>query len=283
MTDYVNTREIMVNALQRSGHHAFVMELLRSTDKFCFLNCIRDHRIYSRRYILSHPEERFLNDLDLDLDEEMKGSRQAKNLFVYNTEMHSTADAQAIFYHPELPSSIGASKNRHFVTWLRDPLNNLASLFQSASRLRNAGKIKGRLSDQPKLKAARALWIDHMQQVEHPTDGIAIVFNRWLRDDSYREAIFAKFSLPMPPRADVTTRWGNGSSFSRFEAGQKAPSIDELERRCELFMDDQEFRELFADREFSDQIDLFFSLHPELVALSDRWNKLRKFAPAPHR
>ena len=46
MQRYVNKCEVMVNAVQRSGHHAFILELLAATDRHLFLNCVKGERIY---------------------------------------------------------------------------------------------------------------------------------------------------------------------------------------------------------------------------------------------
>jgi hypothetical protein len=282
MTDFTNDREIMVNALQRSGHHAFILEIFQTTERYCFLNCIRDEKVYHRRYILTDPKERFLNDMNLDLGKEISGEKEKKNLIIYNTEMMSTLDARRMFDSPVLQDAVGSSRRRYFVTWLRDPLNNIASLFQTARRLTAAGKLSGPVSLQPRLHDARCLWQDHWRLIKQETSSsnekIGLVFNRWLRDDQYRKAFYDEIDQAMPDRVSETSRWGRGSSFSRYEKGQPAPSPTELESRCDHFIDDPEYQVLFADRQFMIEVDSFFDAHPELDSLSVRWDRLRKAA-----
>lgn len=265
----------MVNALQRSGHHAFVMELLSSTDQHCFLNCISNAKVYRRKFIEGKPDERFGNDMNLDLDAEISGPKARKNLIVFNTEMYASQDAQGLFESPMLQANIGASETRAFVTWMRDPLNNMASLFQIAIRSARAGKIAGRLSEHPKLVKARGVWMDHWQTVRRKDYGYGLVFNRWLRDDDYRRSFYERLDLPMPERFGETSRWGRGSSIARFAKGQAAPSVEDMEARYALFMDDPEFQRLFAERSFVSEIDAFFEEHATLTELAASWEKLR--------
>ncbi len=268
----------MVNSMQRSAHHAFIMELLGSTDRHCFLNCISDSSLFRRKFIQSNPEKRFINDLNLNLDDEITGNLTPKELLVYSVEMLLTDKALDIFHDEKTKKSAGKSASRFYVTWLRDPINNLASHFnrakKNAARTGDASSMK--IEENEKLKAATEVWVDHWQQVKSQDAGIGIVANLWWRDDEYRTQIFEKLGLAVPHRNLKMTQWGGGSSFEGYHVDQAAPSIEDLESRYELYLDDEDFLAIFRDPEFRNAVEDFFSSFPELGNLSSVWNEIKQ-------
>ena len=277
MQKYVNKCEVMVNAVQRSGHHAFILELLAATDSHLFLNCVKGERIYFPRFIRANPADRFVTDMQLSLEAEMSDQKAEKKLVVYNTELCLTDEALAIFRSPVKQAALGESERKFFVTWLRDPLNNMASFFNRVGAFRAAERRKLGISiaQDDKIIKAKKIWCDHWAAIRKGEDHIGLIFNLWMRDDAYRADFFARLGLSPPPRASETSRWGVGSSFAKYEHGQAAPEANDLETRCDRFMRNPQFHEVFADEPFAEAIDSFFAAFPQLASLEERWARLR--------
>jgi len=253
--EFVNQREIMVNALQRSGHHAFIDWLLLNCPKHLFLNCPRQDKFFRRGFIIGNPEARFLNDLNLSLDREMSGDLTPKELLVYNAENSSTEEALRIFNSEHKLASIGRSKAQFFVVWLRDPFNNFASLCKRARRLlRHSPDSSWYREGVEKLNLCCDLWVDHFEAYRAAADGrsglVPLVYNRWLADPAVRSELADRFGIGSQRDVVHTVKWGGGSSFSDYFEGQAAPTSKELENRWQAVKDLPFFRELFRRERF---------------------------------
>ena len=252
--EYTNQREILVNAMQRSGHHAFIDWILKNQPGHLFLNCVADERFYRPRFIRSNPELRFVNDLNLDLDEELSGNLKLKELLLYNCENYSTDQALEIFNSPKKPRKIGTSKTQIFVVWLRDPFNNFASLAKRSAtgpRIKNPENVKAAIEN---LSTARDLWIDHFRQFEAATKGetefVPALYNRWLDDADARIELAQKFGISSDATADTIVKWGGGSSFTGYSEQESAPDKSSLEARWEELASNEIYVELFKHDDF---------------------------------
>jgi len=268
--DLVNEREIMISALQRSGHHAFVDWLLKNCPRHLFLNCVTDERFMRPTFIAGKPEARFVNDLDLSVDRENAGDLTKKELLVYNMESFSVEDAEKVFRSENKVARIGASKQEFFVIWLRDPFNNLASLSRRGKNAlirENSARRQERIE---KLNASCELWANHFQAFKRAVNGtgqyVGICCNQWLADRSFRDQLAARFGISSEHEASEMVGWGNGSSFSHFYEGQAAPTPAELETRWQQVKEIPVYRDLFQNAAFRAAVIEFreFYRSPEL-------------------
>jgi len=263
MTDvFINQREIMVNALQRSGHHAFIVWMLENCPRHLFLNCVQDDRFLRPRFVSQRPELRFVNDLDLSIEREDAGDLTPKELIAYNTEGFLIADALSIFRSPAKAGRIGRSRSAFFTVLLRDPFNNLASL---ATRSRG---------NSDKLETKVALWLDHFEAFKKgatgATETVPVLYNRWLRDEAYKRQLAERFGITAGEGPSEIVQWGGGSSF-----GDTRIDASEIELRWQRVKDLPVYRNLFRDEAFRAAIVAFKEYYwsPELAAAYDELMK----------
>ncbi|WP_139792354.1 hypothetical protein [Henriciella litoralis] len=256
----LNQYEVMVNALQRSGHHAFIEWVCSNVPGHLFLNCVADARMIRPRYIRSNPQDRFKNDLNIDIEADDYGSATPKNLLLYNTESYTTQQALDIFDDPSKESRVGDSKTRRYVIWIRDPFNNLASQFQYAQK---ALKSFEPTSDEyqaaiNKLKSSREIWCDHWRAYKalpkERSDVIGIIYNDWLDNKDLRKSFLALFDREDSSDVNYTVQWGGGSSFAAYKPGQAAPQKSSLETRYLEHASHPEYRALFEDATFVEHV-----------------------------
>jgi hypothetical protein len=251
--EFVNQREIMINALQRSGHHAFVDWLLRNRSSHLFLNCVVDDRFIRPNFIAAKPEARFLNDLNLSVDREAAGNLTKKELLVYNMESYSTEEALSVFRSRNKAKILGPSRKEFLVVWLRDPYNNLASLSSRGKKALRPDHFMYRERVE-RLTACCELWVDHFEAYKRALAGadslVAVSYNRWLGDDQYRADLAARFDISSVHESSEMVAWGGGSSFVRYEEGQAAPTKSELETRWQAVREIDAYRHLFRNERF---------------------------------
>lgn len=262
---FLNEHEVMVNALQRSGHHAFVEWLCLNIPRHLFVNCVTDARIIRPRYIRAKPEDRFKNDLDLDIQANDYGRSTHKSLLMYNTESFPTEEALKIFDDPKKMRRIGPSWNRLYVIWIRDPFNNLASQFQRSLGAKPSPEPQSENYEAAvnALRMARDIWCDHWQAFKtlpgEREDVIGMIYNDWLDSEQTRSEFLSHFDRTEEARVDYTVPWGNGSSFADYQPEQAAPDKGSVETRYLQHLDHPEYRALFEHELFRELIEDFLT------------------------
>jgi len=222
--EFVNEREILVNATQRSGHHAFIDWLLRNRSRHLFLNFVKSDNFFRRRFIEARPNLRFVNDLNLSLEREISGDFTHKELIVYNMENCFTREALQVFNSESKKARLGSSRREFFVVWLRDPFNNLASFCQLEQRER----ARSPAEDRRRLQLCSKLWLDHFEMFKTIVNNdknqerpfVPVLYNQWLDDTELRGQLSGRFGISCDHDMSEIVRWDGGAPLCRIRRGR---------------------------------------------------------------
>jgi LPS sulfotransferase NodH len=259
----INNHEIVVSAIQRSGHHAVINWIAaQCTGSILFLNDVQPG---TNPYLTCTQASR----LDLPgAPGTQKGTLEPftlKNYLIYNYE-DRPLDALLADSTTQRESWIGPSAVRYDIIVLRDPFNTFAS------RLR-AGWMRHQLGDKATRATVVGMWKTYAREYLRRSQAadaeqLAVSYNRWFLDEAYRQGLSAQLNLKFSDRGlqGVAGRYG-GSSFDgvRFDGAAAQMSVFD---RWRFYAEDLAFRELFQDRELVDFSAEIFGSIPGTQALT---------------
>lgn len=244
-TDCVNQLEIIVPAIQRSGHHAVLLWILSNTTrKYCFLNnCKVSVSPFNLEFILQRKELRVKTNVEgFSIFSETSGKFTKKDMLLYNFENQFLSDIFSPEFLDYKKQWVGSSRNTLTLLVLRDPLNNLASFLK-----RNPGITWC------EVDRFLQLWASYANEALGITDlccnKYVIDFGMWNKSADYRKRIADDFNLVDNGVINQVTSWGGGSSFSGSSSALLG-SRDELLKRWEAFSKDSMFLRCFRSDEF---------------------------------
>ena len=136
---------------------------------------------------------------------------------------------------------------------LRDPQNFVASRLawqdEQGKRFREDTAYRGRILEIWKEHAQRYLEIEQLRADGNETQLLAVNYNRWFSDKSYRRKLAANLSLQFSDRGkEIVREYGHGSSFE----GRKyhgAASDARVLQRYQNYEEDPLYQEIFEDRQ----------------------------------
>ena len=248
-------RAVVVIALKRSGHHAFVDWILaHAPAPSVFLNNSRPGLEFRSskaaavaKVAASSPPE----PVSVATAAQIAGDA-ATSLVVLNYESRFISNVLAHGWlegvHRHVPRPI-----RRLV-FLRDPLNNLASVVK---RVRN-GRYSAR---QAQLGKTALLFRDYVSLIgneRHFGEPIELVyFDDWLRSVSYRETLARKLGLVGHDMLPEMSQPGGGSSFGALPTDPDE-RLSSLKARWVVMSDDPLFLAFFFDAESSAVYERFY-------------------------
>lgn len=279
MDDTVNTLEVRVFGLQRSGNHAVLQWMMdqHRGRRIAFLNDVRhgDHDPYTE---LWEPEFHGFED-GLDL-EQIRRAPKRLLLYTYEDSRVNMAPGQesvlATLYDAAFEANreryLGPSAHRLDFVILRDPFNFFASRLRRLHDLTGTRDVRWIVENWTSL-ARLALEDSGADDAPH-----VVLFNRWRSDEGYRRALCRKL---MGDYSDDTLNrvsdHGGGSSFdgkaqiplslaelrsdwrtllhpsnlvsTLKRTRARGAQAMEVHRRWPHMRDDPEFRAIFADGE----------------------------------
>lgn len=247
--DYINEREIVVVALQRSGHHAIINWILANSSKdHTFLNnCLPSHNPFlncsKTDSLIQH----------LEIEKEQQGEFSKKTLLIHNYEDKTPLDVFSPSFSSEREKWLGRSKILNNIIILRDPFNNFASKYRWA---------KEGTQWQPSLDSLKQLpskWKIHAKEFLNETNyiqenKICISYNQWFTDETYREELAKKLQLSTIDKGlSEIAKWGPntwGDSFDNLNYENRANEMRVFDR-WKHYKDDPFFISLFEDDELN--------------------------------
>lgn len=162
------------------------------------------------------------------------------------------------------PLKFGGSKRQFDILILRDPYNMFASRWvwkdEFGSLFRENPEHQKMIIEIWKDHARKFLvWIKEAENDQGKTS-LAINYNRWFIDKSYRKEIAKKLELKFTDagKEDVSN-YGHGSSFNGRDLHKKASNLKVLER-WKGTIEDPEYRKLFEDLELRNLANSIFDL-----------------------
>ncbi len=265
---YANEKEIRFVGLQRSGNHAIINWIYsQCSEPRCHLNWVKVDQnpfyCFQRRATVRE----FQKDLftKFNINAEKIGLFARKNLFMFSYEDESLEKIVSEKFEKNHDMWIGRSKKRYDLLLLRDPFN----LF--ASRLKKEDDIienKYSLRKESERKILSGLWKEHAKEFIGETSSlknskVCVNYNKWVADKDYRKEIARLLDLEFTDAGfEEVLHIGGGSSFDRIKYNQKASDMKVLER-WKHYIDDNDFLDIFKDREIIDLSRKIFGEIPE--------------------
>ena len=250
----VNEVEIRVAGLQRTGNHAIINWLYAQYPELkCYLNGVEANR----NPFLTFSKKGTVRQFDAEFHKKIRiiherlGVFRRKALLIYNFEDYSLEEVFSACFEKHHDRWVGASAKQFDVLVLRDPFNLFASRIR---REEGVGGQKLSFGDPGERELLIALWKQYAREFlgvsNHLTHNkIAINYNKWFADKSYRAEVAGAFGLDLVnDSVDKVLAVGGGSSFDRTEFDRNASTMKVLER-WRNYKDDAFFRELFTDTE----------------------------------
>ncbi|HTQ78612.1 MAG TPA: hypothetical protein VMM92_01360, partial [Thermoanaerobaculia bacterium] len=229
----VNTLEIRLAALRRSGSHAVVHWLLSQLSAAapagngCFLNnCKPGENPYASCYRGDSLTR------GVDLDRERDSGPRPKSFLIYNYEDRDLSALAADAWGAAHDRFLGASERRFDLLVLRDPWNNLASLLRWAR-----GEVHP--ISLASVRRAAALFKAYAREVHRETRHLRhgftpVLFNRWAAEPDYRRSLAERLGIPWTDAGrDEVAPWGPatwGDSFDGFTYDGRAGEMPVFDR-----------------------------------------------------
>jgi hypothetical protein len=245
----MNSVEIRLAALRRSGSHAVVHWLLAQLPgRGVFLNSCKPEE---NPCTSCYRGDSVAGGFDLDRTPE------PKDFLLYNYEDRELAAVFSDAFEAAHDRWLGPSARRFDLLVLRDPWNNLASL------LRWARGAVHPISLDSVARAAR-LWKGYAREVLGETTFLRhaptpVLYNHWVTDPVYRKELAGRLGIPWTDAGrEQVAPWGPttwGDSFDGLAYDGRAGEMPVLER-FRWCADDPFYRALFdaETAELSDQI-----------------------------
>ncbi len=279
----MNNRLIHLIGLSRSGNHALLTWLLGhyhppEHDVFRTL-CERDINTPFRLPAVFTDRIAFLNDRAYGgrLPEEELSRLRGKELIVVGFE-NARIDRPVRPLQNEPAFFDGYQRTN--ILLLRDPFNFMASRIKDTCLLPNP--------DARIVAAAREIleiWKLYAREILGETcwlDGhLAVLFNRWHVDRSYREQLAEALGLTFTDRTkEVMAAYGGGSSFDGLRYQGRAAEMP-VNRRWERYRDGVFFRSFFQDAELISLSQRIFGWIPGTECLLSDETLRRLSQPGP--
>lgn len=255
----VNRREFRIAAVQRSGHHGIINWLTAQCEKpLLYLNDVRprSNPFSTASLVLETTGSDKGRQLPLA---EVDRFRQRTTL-VHSYEDRALAEVFGDDFELHHDEWVGASCDRHDIIVVRDPFNTFASRMR-ASWMRHS------LHRDSERDTVVGLWKQHAREALGQTHTlrhrpVAILFNRWIRDEDYRRDLAARLKLSFSDAGlrTVSPEFG-ASSFEGMRFNGRADEMPLLDR-WQPFADDPTFRALFIDPELFELSEALFGRMP---------------------
>lgn len=188
-------RAYIILGMKRSGHHAILHWICYNFKSAIHYN---DYRIHDSKFIPAHPHQK-----------PVRFGEGEPNVVVYNCE-----DFKCDQLSPLMKLPLWKKYNTYFSIVLRDPYNWIAS------SLKAGGGLASRIT-------RRVQMYKNQYKIFKDIGAIPISYNRWVEEESYREHIGKKLSLPTIDKGvrKVSVR-GGGSSFDKLKFKGDASKMD---------------------------------------------------------
>jgi hypothetical protein len=255
--DSDSPRTIIVIALKRSGHHAFIDWLLaHAPAPTVFLNNSRpgfEFRGGKQTALGKAADAEPATPVSVEAAVVMARDRATRRV-ILNYENRFVGNVLKRGWSSSAPES-GVQR----LVFLRDPLNNFASVVK---RVRN-GRYNAR---QAQLGKTALLFRDYASLMQDPERFGAHIgpvhFDDWLVSEDYREVLAARLRLAGNDLPEDTSEAGGGSSFGALAATPGA-RLSQLKRRWVEMAKDPLFLAFFCDPETVSACERFYAAKGE--------------------
>ncbi len=243
-------------ALKRSAHHAFIEWLCGWKERPTLFvnNVLPSNPPRFGNLTVYHKEKIGAADLCQFETETSKALTQDKYDLLVNFEGRSIDN---IVNLNELIPKYWGNKNIKCILFLREPLNNFASL---TKRLENAS-----FTQHLKTFFQILRFCEYIDTLKYPQNGGAslfsdvILFSAWQRDDQYRRTLAERYDLNGTALKSTVPAFGGGSSFE----GVTFDPVKEQEKlfaRWREMRDDPFFLSLFLNHRVFQAIETYYDM-----------------------
>lgn len=276
----VNSKEIRVLGLRRSGNHAIINWIRSQLPKnTVFINHTRVREnpyrnVYEDQLFLSrNPQLKGWRCEDIDWwKKEAKGHFSPKDCLIYSFEDQEIAQVAHHSFEKMHDIYLGQSSERFDVIVIRDPFNLFASRLQGNKPRANARNfdlmnVYSRHHNLPEL------WVTYAKECLNETtflrhNKVVINYNQWFSDCDYRQQIADLLGLTFSDAGftEVVRAGGIGSSFDGINFNNDAASMDVL-NRWKRFEENPFFLDLLKTPELVEYSVRLFGHLPEIDKL----------------
>lgn len=253
------TRDLQVIALKRSGHHAFITWVCewKGGPTFFINNVLPSNpprfgslSLYRREMI----DESDIRLLSYDVDAVLA---QSKYDVVLNFEGRASQSIEK--FEAALRKNWGRPPGLR-VLFLRDPLNNFASLVKRVPKN----------SFRATLKCISQVfrfceYMDHVRSAAHSGRYVfdeVVLFTRWQLDETYRQQLASTFGLTSSRLKGELSKFGGGSSFSGL-AFDPTNDYEQLFSRWRQMKDDALFLAIFRSERLLEAVNAYYDCFGE--------------------
>jgi hypothetical protein len=272
--EVINTKEIRVIGLRRSGNHAIInwMQKQQAGTIEHLNNIPLNGNPFRWKYIMlrDFAPDRFEREKNR-IRQQAKGNFIKKDCLIYSYEDHPITKITSPRVEHKHDFHFGKSLNRYDVLILRDPFNLIAS------RLEN-----NMLPVKSFTQSVIDLWLEYAKEFLGetqylPNRKVLINYNHWVADINYRREIAFKLDLPFTDAGinDVRPQ-GGGSSFDKRNFAGRATEMDVL-GRWKHFTNNPLFLELLNHTELLNYSDRIFGHVPEMEGFVQHTDYSRTF------
>jgi hypothetical protein len=253
----MNGHEMRITGMSRSGNHAIIHWILsQAAGRTCFVNCAEPRcNPFTTARPTADGRAVVASYRPFCEASERRGAHSRKDLLVVSYEdcfLGPVASGEFERRHDEW---VGKSLRRTDLIILRDPYNLFASRMRSG-----IGGVTQR--------AVLRIWKQHAREVlgirRYLDSGrVAISYNRWVADRSYRRRLAAALGLAFTDAGrERVPATGNGSSFDGLSYDGRAQAMRTHER-WRHFEHDRDFTALFDDEVHELSRRIFGTCEPE--------------------
>ncbi len=227
--------------MSRSGNHAIINWILsQASGRTCFVNCAEPRcNPFTSARPMADGREIVASYRPFCVAAERRGEHSHKDLLLVSYEDCFLGPIASEAFERRHEEWVGSSLRRTDVIILRDPYN----LFASRRRSGIGGVTHG---------AVLRIWKQHAREVHGirrylDRSRVAISYNRWVADRSYRRGLAAALGLEFTDTGlERVPATGNGSSFDGLTYDGCA-QVMRTHERWRHFEHDPEFTALFDD------------------------------------
>lgn len=266
---YLTENEIHVFGIQRTGQHAITSWIIGHFDKVCYVNNLSAANQPKRRLRGIHKpywyfetkkkddwEVSKVEPIRLNQDAIILGTEWIKPGLGLNNELSDQKELRTL--------ELGAncfSKNQHYVSVIRTPYNNYASILKwnKCRPLKNKDRF---------LKTWKCFAREHIGNTDSfPHPKIFVRYDEWFSSKKYRKNISKQLGLEFTDkRLNVVMKIGGknryGSSFDNMAKQNQAQKMD-VGNRWQEYADDPSFQYIMRDEELRDLSVEIFGNFPE--------------------
>jgi len=262
----INSKEIRIVGLQRSGMHSIINWIILQHPGFvCFLNDVSPKR---NPFLTTKSDIKYNSFIGkfrngsiewnkpgdkplLDLEREKSGQLSKKDCLIYNYEDRYFKDVFTKDFEKNHDRWVGKSLKRYDILIHRDAFNFFASRLKWMDY--HSRDLRNSLNNAENRDILINLWkayaAEYMGETNHLTNNkIVINYNLWFSSTKYRKSLAKRLQLEFTDKGTgCISDIGFGSSFDGEKFNGKASEMKVLER-WKKFEDNQFYRDIFKDK-----------------------------------